>query len=87
FRQECLSAHWFPTLPDAREKMEAWRRFYNKGRPHSAIGYKLPISRTDNGGASDPPPIRAFRSTRWISGGNRYPSSTVARSRRSTPTG
>ena len=27
-RQECLSAHWFLTLADAREKMEAWRRFY-----------------------------------------------------------
>jgi len=26
-RQECLSAHWLLTLADAREKMEAWRRF------------------------------------------------------------
>ena len=38
-RQECLSAHWFLTLADASEKMEAWRRFYNEDRPHSAIGY------------------------------------------------
>ena len=41
-RQECLSAHWFLTLADVREKMEAWRRFYNEDRPHSAIGYNVP---------------------------------------------
>jgi putative transposase len=39
FRQECLSAHWFLSLADAREKMEVWRRYYNEDRPHSAIGY------------------------------------------------
>ncbi|MEO1294176.1 MAG: integrase core domain-containing protein, partial [Pseudomonadota bacterium] len=48
----CLSAHWFLTLADAREKMETWRRFYNQGRPHSAIGYNVPISLTNHGGAS-----------------------------------
>ncbi|WP_372605262.1 integrase core domain-containing protein [Actibacterium sp.] len=26
---------------DAREKLEDWRRHYNKDRPHSAIGYKV----------------------------------------------
>jgi len=56
FRQECLSAHWFLTLADAREKMEAWRRFYNEDRPHSAIGHKVPVSLTDHGGASGPLP-------------------------------
>jgi putative transposase len=25
FRQECLNAHWFLTLADAREKVETWR--------------------------------------------------------------
>ncbi len=55
FRQECLSAHWFLSLADAREKMEAWRRFYNEDRPHSAIGYNVPISLTDVDGASGPP--------------------------------
>lgn len=43
-RQERLSAHWFLNLAAAREKMEAWRRFYNEDRPHSAIGYKAPIA-------------------------------------------
>lgn len=44
FRTECLNAHWFMSLPDAREKVEAWRRDYNELRPHSAIGNKPPIS-------------------------------------------
>jgi len=28
FRSECLNAHWFLTLDDARSKMEEWRRYY-----------------------------------------------------------
>lgn len=28
-RAECLNAHWFMTLSDAKEKLEAWRRDYN----------------------------------------------------------
>jgi len=42
FRAECLNAHWFMGLEDARSKLEAWRRDYNEVRPHSAIGYKVP---------------------------------------------
>jgi putative transposase len=55
FRQECLSAHWFLTLADAREKVEAWRRYYNEERPHSAIGYNAPISLVNHDGVSGPP--------------------------------
>jgi len=29
FRAECLNAHWFLTLADAAEKLEAWRPYYN----------------------------------------------------------
>lgn len=29
---------------DAREKLENWRRHYNEDRPHSAIGYNVPIA-------------------------------------------
>ncbi|ARQ13183.1 IS3 family insertion sequence transposase protein (plasmid) [Rhizobium etli] len=29
FRAECLNAHWFMSLDDARAKMEDWRREYN----------------------------------------------------------
>ena len=43
FRAECLNAHWFMSLDDARRKCEAWRRDYNEERPHSAIGNKVPI--------------------------------------------
>ena len=42
FRAECLNAHWFMGLDDARRKCEAWRRDYNEERPHSAIGHKCP---------------------------------------------
>jgi putative transposase len=43
-RAECLSAHWFMSLDDAKEKCEAWRRDYNEVRPHSATGNKPPIT-------------------------------------------
>ena len=38
FRMECLNEHWFLTLDDARQKIEAWRRDYNELRPHSSLG-------------------------------------------------
>ena len=43
-RAECLNAHRFISLADAREKLEDWRRHYNEDRPHSAIGYNVPIA-------------------------------------------
>lgn len=43
-RAECLNAHWFMSLADACEKLEAWRRDYNEVRPHSAIGYNVPAA-------------------------------------------
>lgn len=43
-RSECLNAHWFLTLDDARSKMEEWCKECNTVRPHSAIGNKPPIS-------------------------------------------
>ena len=42
FRQECLNEHWFLSLDDARNKVEAWRRDYNGTRPHSALGNATP---------------------------------------------
>ncbi len=42
FREECLNEHWFLTLDDARETVEAWRIDYNQVRPHSALGYLTP---------------------------------------------
>ena len=42
FRDECLNAHWFTTLEDARQVIEAWRREYNESRPHRALGERTP---------------------------------------------
>ena len=56
FRAECLNAHWFLSLDDAREKLEAWRTYYNEQRPHGAIGYKVPISLQNHDGSSSRPP-------------------------------
>ncbi len=47
-----MNAHWFLTLADAPEKLEAWRRYYNEERPHGAIGNKVPISLQKPGGAA-----------------------------------
>ena len=55
FRAECLNAHWFMSLDDARRKCEAWRRHYNEERPHSAIGNKAPIELVDRSVAHGPP--------------------------------
>lgn len=54
FRAECLNAHWFLGLADARKKMEDWRKYYNEDRPHSAIGNKPPIALINHGAASLP---------------------------------
>jgi putative transposase len=42
FRDECLNVHWFLSLQDAREKIEAWRQEYNCFRPHSSLGDLAP---------------------------------------------
>jgi transposase InsO family protein len=38
FRDECLNTHWFTSLEDARQVIEAWRKEYNESRPHRALG-------------------------------------------------
>lgn len=55
FQAECLNAHWFLGLDDAREKLEAWRIYYNEQCPHGAIRYKAPISLQNHGGSSSQP--------------------------------
>ncbi len=56
FRSECLNAHWFLTLADAREKMADWLGHYNEVRPHGAIGHRPPISLQNPGGIDSQPP-------------------------------
>lgn len=54
FRAECLNAHWFMSLADTAQKLEAWRRDYNEERPHSAIGNKVLAALMKSAGASSP---------------------------------
>jgi putative transposase len=55
FRAECLNAHWFLTLADAQEKLEAWHRYYNEDRPHDAIGNKPPAALRNPDGITGQP--------------------------------
>ncbi len=41
-RAECLDAHWFGSLAEAKAIIEAWRREYNESRPHRAHGERTP---------------------------------------------
>ena len=43
FRQECLNQHWFLSLEDAQEVIDAWREDYNRHRPHSVLGDRSPV--------------------------------------------
>ncbi len=42
FRDECLDQHWFASLEEARQTVEAWRVEYNGQRPHGALGQQTP---------------------------------------------
>jgi putative transposase len=44
FRDECLNEHWFEALHQARTEIAAWRRDYNKVRPHCSVG-RIPPAR------------------------------------------
>ena len=41
-RDECLNVHWFETLAEATERIEAWRVEYNGSRPHQALKEMTP---------------------------------------------
>jgi putative transposase len=42
-RDECLNQSWFLSLEDAQEKVGDWRHFYNRERPHGALGHMAPV--------------------------------------------
>ena len=44
FRDECLDQHWFASLEEARQVIEAWRVDYNTQRPHRALGQQTPAA-------------------------------------------
>ncbi|MGD1102205.1 MAG: integrase core domain-containing protein [Terriglobia bacterium] len=37
-----LNQHWFLSLPEAQQKVEAWRPGYNRVRPRSSLGNQTP---------------------------------------------
>ena len=47
FRDQCLNSHWFLSLEDAREKIEAWPEDYNGFRAHSSLDNLTPIQYRD----------------------------------------
>ncbi len=51
-RDECLNAHWFLSLADARAKIEARRRDYNKSRPHTSLGHRTPAEFASSAGVN-----------------------------------
>jgi putative transposase len=44
FRDECLNQHWFASLEEVRQTVEAWRLDYNTERPHRALGQQTPTA-------------------------------------------
>ncbi len=44
FRAECLDQHWFASLEEARQIIEAWRIEYNTERTHRALGQQTPAA-------------------------------------------
>jgi len=55
FRQECLNQHWFLSLDDAQEVIEAWRQDYNQHRPHSALEDRTPVEFANFSRGASPP--------------------------------
>ena len=45
-RDELLNGETFFSLAEAQVLIEAWRRHYNKIRPHSRLGYRPPAPET-----------------------------------------
>jgi putative transposase len=51
--------HWFETLDQAREIIEAWRRDYNESRPHMALAEVAPSDFARRiGTLTDPPSVK-----------------------------
>ena len=42
FREDCLNAHWFASLEDAQQKIDAFRWDYNEHHPHRSLKGQSP---------------------------------------------
>lgn len=43
-RRECLSQHWFASIPEAAVVLQAWQQDYNNHRPHTSLGLQPPAA-------------------------------------------
>jgi putative transposase len=59
-RDECLNEHWFLSLGEARETIEAWRRDYHEVQPDASLGNRPPQEFT-GAGAGQVSPLRRIR--------------------------
>ena len=48
-RRECLSQHWFASVPEAQQLLEAWRVDYNTERPHRSLALRSPAEQLRGG--------------------------------------
>jgi hypothetical protein len=49
FRNECLNAHWFITMAEARLVIEAWRIEHYTERPRRSLGDLAPAEYPERG--------------------------------------
>jgi putative transposase len=70
FRAECLDQHWFASLEEARQTIEAWRVEYNTERPHRALGQQTPAAVE---AAWQPRPEAPSQPIKWTNPGGRSP--------------
>ena len=57
-RRECLSQHWFASLAEAQQILDAWREDYNNLRPHTSFAHRAPAAAL-HGGHDIPGPNRS----------------------------
>jgi putative transposase len=55
FRDECLNEHWFLSVAEAQQIIEAWRVDYNTVRPHRSLGQQTPAAYAAAAGAGPQP--------------------------------
>jgi putative transposase len=48
-RRECLSQHWFASIVEAQQILEAWRVDYNTERPHRSLALRAPVEHMRGG--------------------------------------
>lgn len=55
FRDECLNMHWFLSLDNAYEKINAWVHEYNYFRPYSSLNDQTPVEAVEQCKSTEEP--------------------------------